>query len=148
MNLLSKSWIHQEITWYFAYKLWFHYLFHDFDINSLSNRGFIMHSVSVPRIQFISPIYPEITFVFANSPSIPGLNYEFTFCVGNSLPITLIYNEFTIYFNYESISTMNSLSFSRIQYLFREFTIYTINLDSLSISRKYHELTICFAITL
>ena len=164
MNPLSISRIHNEPTIYFANSLWIHYPFREYCMNLLSICRFTMNSLSFSRIHHKLIVY------FANSQGIYCLFFEFTL---NQISIsrtrylsrenkmktlkTYLFRNYTeltmnilsiLRINYENTSCfvnlqMNSLSFSRIHYLFRQFTIYFAN--SLYISRLNYEFTIYFA---
>ena len=144
MKLLYFPWIHYIFTIYFANLLWIHYRLGEFTT----------HPVSGPWIHCLLHKYTM------NSPSFTRIHYNFLSLrldTMNLLSILRTQDEFTIFF--AKMQWIHFISFPLLQY---QFTVcfanslsiprihyeYTINLDSLSISWKYHELTICFAITL
>ena len=135
MNSLSISPIQHEFIVYFAISLGIYYLFFELTFNQ----------ISISRTRYLSR---ENKIKTLSVSQLHRIDYESTSYFANKLKKYFVFREFTNGFPF---FFMNSLSCSRIHYifhdsiysLFHELTIYLAN--SISFSRIYFQLIIYFA---
>ena len=125
INSKSITHMHREFTIRFLESLWIHYLFREFTMKLYREFGLNQFSLSLP-FNPLSPsaIYYENTIYLA---ILRWTHYNFRWFTINSLSVSRMKYEFTIFSRIDlksNIVFVNSLSFSSIHYLFREFTIY------------------------
>ena len=163
MNQRDVARIDYELTFFFANLLWIHnpyrgfYLFFDFLMNSLDvsqiHYEFTVYIVNLVRILVVLrwlsmnsvAILPyfEFTIVFAN---LLIIYYLYRGYIKKSLGVSRVNYKCTIFFTISQLihyRIANSVSVSRIQFLFREFIIYYANLPWNHF--RFREVTIYFA---